>query len=360
MICPKCGFEQPDSPDCMRCGIVIARFKGAAAGGTVALPPLPQPLGGSAPPSLGKPAPPPFGGPPPPPQPERRSETFYSPPAGPGAGAVPPPLPGREERLPSRETMFDPTAPVQLKTARKILLRPLHSSDLVQEAFSIFGRNAFAFTVLVGLALSPYLLVQAYYSAQKIESLSDALSAAGVILLTLILCQPLATAAVTFGVFKQMRGEDATLGACIGAGLSSLVRVLLVGIIQGLVMMAGFLFFVVPFLIMIASYSVTVPAAIEEQLGPFGALGRSSKLTEGYRWPIWRTLLSIGAANWVLTRGSALLMGALSLPQGEELAASLVSVVTTGLSATASAVIYYRLRSAQESIDVDQIASVFS
>jgi hypothetical protein len=35
------------------------------------------------------------------------------------------------------------------------------------------------------------------------------------------------------------------------------------------------------------------------------------------------------------------------------------SLFTVGLSATGSAVMYYRLRSLRESIDVDQIASVF-
>ena len=36
-----------------------------------------------------------------------------------------------------------------------------------------------------------------------------------------------------------------------------------------------------------------------------------------------------------------------------------VEVLATGLSATAYTVIYYRLRSVKESLDVDQIASVF-
>ncbi len=41
MTCPKCGFEQPEKPDCVKCGIVIARYKPspAAAPATVAPPP---------------------------------------------------------------------------------------------------------------------------------------------------------------------------------------------------------------------------------------------------------------------------------------------------------------------------------
>ena len=31
MTCPKCGFEQPENPDCAKCGIVIARYKPSQA-----------------------------------------------------------------------------------------------------------------------------------------------------------------------------------------------------------------------------------------------------------------------------------------------------------------------------------------
>jgi hypothetical protein len=37
----------------------------------------------------------------------------------------------------------------------------------------------------------------------------------------------------------------------------------------------------------------------------------------------------------------------------------LMAIVTTGLGGTAAAVMYYRLRSVKESLDLDQIASVF-
>jgi len=56
MICPKCGFDQPDAPECKKCGILVAKYR----------PREPRP---SAPPPLAGPekgtAPPP---PPPPPQ----------------------------------------------------------------------------------------------------------------------------------------------------------------------------------------------------------------------------------------------------------------------------------------------------
>jgi hypothetical protein len=42
MTCPKCGFEQPESPDCAKCGIVIARYKPSQTAAPAYTPPPPQ------------------------------------------------------------------------------------------------------------------------------------------------------------------------------------------------------------------------------------------------------------------------------------------------------------------------------
>ena len=51
MICPKCGFEQPDNPECMRCGVIVGRYKGPVAAAVASPPPF------SAPPPFPPPAP---------------------------------------------------------------------------------------------------------------------------------------------------------------------------------------------------------------------------------------------------------------------------------------------------------------
>jgi hypothetical protein len=42
MTCPKCGFEQPENPDCVKCGIVIARYKPSQTAAPAYTPPPPQ------------------------------------------------------------------------------------------------------------------------------------------------------------------------------------------------------------------------------------------------------------------------------------------------------------------------------
>lgn len=41
MTCPKCGFEQPENPDCVKCGIVIARYKPSQTAAPAYTPPPP-------------------------------------------------------------------------------------------------------------------------------------------------------------------------------------------------------------------------------------------------------------------------------------------------------------------------------
>ena len=101
-------------------------------------------------------------------------------------------------------------------------------------------------------------------------------------------------------------------------------------------------------------YFVAVPAAVEERPGPGNALKRSAFLTQGQRWPIFGTMLVLGFLNMGASVISALVpvVGAVLGP--------LVNLVMCGIFSTTCAVVYYRLRSSKESIDVDQISSVFA
>jgi hypothetical protein len=204
------------------------------------------------------------------------------------------------------------------------------------------------------------------------------------LLASLVLCIPISTASITYGVFQEMRGRSSSLGACLRQGLSSLAPVLLVAILQILLIFGAALVSVVPVLLIIVSigargstgcsllvvplafltyvlpivlmlkYFVAVPAAVEERPGAWSALQRSAYLTDGQRWPIFGVLLVLGLINIGITLVSAL------VPFASSVLGPLTSLVMLGIFSTACAVVYYRLRSLKESIDVDQIASVFA
>lgn len=373
MICPKCGFEQPDSPECMRCGIIVSRYKGPVLGG-VATPPSPLPAVAPVPSPpmaasavgtvFGDPAPAMAGG-----------GTVYDGAAagtvyqGPAAGA-----PGAQRR--------PGIAPVLTVTQK------LRVGETLSQSFKIFSRNIIPFLILAAVAFSPVYLFGDYLM-RAYQQTSPA-AAAGMTALVgwaiLLLCVPLTTAMITYGVFQEMRGRTLSLGSCLSVGFSSLLSVLLVAILQFLFILGTVIITVVPisFLTVMAvagggrssagcgvillplyalvavfpimlwlRFFVAVPAAVEERPGALGALRRSAFLTDGQRWPILGIVLVVGFCNLAIQVGAGL------VPTAGPFLAPLASLLTTALLATTCAVVYYRLRSFHESIDVDQIASVF-
>lgn len=374
MICPKCGFEQPESPECMRCGVIVGRYKGAGMG---APPPPPPPSPPMASPVFESPV---FESPAP-----AGAGTIYDGPVSAGGGTVyQGPPPGSPAAAASPGTARGAFTPVFVVTQR------LGVGETLSQSFSIYFRNFIPFTILTAVAFSPIFLGAGFLTRQVATNQAAAAAGGGgalVALVTLLLCVPISTAAITYGVFQEMRGGDTSLGSCLRVGLSSLLPVLSVAILQFLIlfgaviaavipvallvsgMMAGggrspagcglmivplLLLCYAPAVLLVLRYFVAVPAAVEERPGAREALRRSAFLTEGQRGPIFGILLVLGGLNFGMNVGAVLMPGA-----GAVLG-PLVSLVMTGLFATTCAVIYYRLRSFHESIDVDQIASVFA
>jgi hypothetical protein len=127
---------------------------------------------------------------------------------------------------------------------------------------------------------------------------------------------------------------------------------------QGILIMCGFILCVIPAILLAVRWAVSVPAAVEERPGIGASMMRSTFLTEGNRWEVFQVLFVLGIINGGLTLAiGAAAAGNLTVAQALQAVQSILSV---GLSATATAVMYYRLRSLKESIDVEEIASVFN
>ncbi len=111
---------------------------------------------------------------------------------------------------------------------------------------------------------------------------------------------------------------------------------------------------------MLASrWFVAIPVCIVERSGAWRSLRRSAALTKGARWRIFAVILLFFLA--VTTLGQILV--AIVDSQAGFLAGLFASIVWRtfwgAYFATFVVVTYYELRTAQEGIDIDQIASVF-
>jgi hypothetical protein len=345
----------------MRCGVIVSRFKGTA----VATPP-PFPM---ASPVFESPV---LAG----------AGTVYDGPASVAGGTVyqgpPPGSPALAASPGAARGGFTPVF---------VVIQRLGVGETLSESFSIYFKNFIPFTILTAVAFSPIFLGAGLLTRQVPAAQGATVGSPLVALVTLLLCVPISTAAITYGVFQEMRGRDTSLGSCLSVGLSSLLPVLSVAILQILIVFGAVIAAVIPIALLIGGmlsggsrsspacsimllpllllcyvpaimlalrYFVAVPAAVEERPGAREALRRSAFLTEGQRGRIFGILLVLGVLNLGVNLGAVLVpgIGAVLGP--------LLSLVMSGLFATTCAVIYYRLRSFHESIDVDQIASVFA
>jgi hypothetical protein len=231
--------------------------------------------------------------------------------------------------------------------------------EVLGQTFSVYFANFLPFVVLTAIALLPLFVVEGYgVAAKTIPGSPASLIPLLLVLVAAAVCPYLATGAITYGVFQQMRGKDTSIGDCLSRGLSSLLLILGLSVWQGLLIGLGLIACVVPGIMLATRWAVSLPAAVTERTGISESMSRSTYLTDGLRWDVFCVLFVLG----VLSGGSTLLvtLATATNPMLHLLLSGVANLLVVGLSATGSAVMYYRLRDLKESIDVDQVASVFA
>jgi MFS family permease len=240
-------------------------------------------------------------------------------------------------------------------------------ANVVGSTFGVLGRNMAAFLILaVALVAVPGAMVQG--ASAMIRANPEAAPAAGLIGLVggliSIIFSFFFQASVVTGAISDLNGRKLDIGGMI-AGRVPLIPVLFgLAILQGLALGLGFILLIVPGLILVTIWVVTVPSAVMEKTGVFGAFTRSSDLTRGHRWSIFGLVLVliISYAGFALFGGlAALAREARTGPNLGLVTYNLVlSVVFNLIGATGVAVIYYELRRIKEGMAPQALIDTFS
>lgn len=249
---------------------------------------------------------------------------------GPGA-PMPPPLP-----------TYYPSPPFR---------QPFTLGSILGEAFSIYKANFLAFVVITALVSIPAIVAVLILAKNPLVGLIAALIG--------MVTGPIGAGAITYGVYEYLSGRQTTIADCLRVGFSKVLPVIGVALLTGIIVAAGMVACVVPGLIALTVFAVAVPVAIQERVGVMDALRRSSSLTEGHRWDVFGVLFVLGIISFCVGIPIGLIFVFAGHPERAQLVGQIAQIFVGGLSATVPAVMYYRLRSAKESIDVRDIASVF-
>lgn len=157
---------------------------------------------------------------------------------------------------------------------------------------------------------------------------------------------------------NDLAGRPVNFGECVSRAVAKLFPLIGLGIVVAIGVSIGFVFLVIPGVILYLMWMVAVPVLMVENLGVFESLSRSSALTKGSRWK----LLGLIVVFFIFSMIIAIPIGVISLISTSLslVSSALLSTVSAAVGAAGIAAIYIELRGSKEGTNSDQLASVFA
>jgi hypothetical protein len=174
-------------------------------------------------------------------------------------------------------------------------LRPLSLGELLDRTFFLYRQH---FLLFIGISAMPYLLVLVPVlaglflyllpgrSGLSSPVLAGAAIAGGILVIVLAFVLVVAflysAGASVFAVSEIYAGRPATIRGSYGLVRGKALTIFGVGLLSGLIIIAGFLVLIVPGLYLICRIPLATAAAMIEDLGPSDAIRRSFTLTKDF------------------------------------------------------------------------------
>lgn len=168
-------------------------------------------------------------------------------------------------------------------------------------------------------------------------------------------------------------GRRASIGESVAAGMRVVLPLIGLSIVVAVCVFFGFALLLVPGIILYLMWSVAAPALVEEQVGIFGALGRSRRLSKGARWKIFGLELviviivlivsaTLGYLSLSLQGGFAALARAsrTGLPLALLIGNAIVSTLLNAVWSSAQTSLYVDLRDWKDGPQTAHLGDVFA
>ena len=219
---------------------------------------------------------------------------------------------------------------------------------VLDEAWTLFTRFFLRFLAIALVVFATINLLYALVvTALDADNDSAAILLAIVSLATVVIGTTWLQGAFVYAVQDARDGSfDASLGRVFSRVSSSIVPLLIAGLVAGICIALGFVLLIVPGLILLTIWAVIAPVIVLEKTRALDAFGRSRALVRGHGWTVFGIVLVTGLLSGV---AKTLLQEAFSfLPRFLEIliGSTIAQAIVAPFSAIAIAITYFRLRDA--------------
>jgi hypothetical protein len=238
----------------------------------------------------------------------------------------------------------------------------LNIGQVMSRAIALFGQRPALFLGLgFFLYALPYL---AFEAARGFPGPSDEADVSAVLLLPAVAILAIGGAILSATLYFVATRADGPTSLdwkdAIEGALPLVIPVILVGTLQALAAGIGFIFFIVPGIILLLMFSVATPVLVAERVGIIDSMKRSRALTSGARW---RILLLFVVISLLATLLLAPVYVIASIAPDSVVLLSIVSLVLNTLYVLFPLLIvalYLELRELKEGMAPEQVADVFA
>jgi hypothetical protein len=171
-------------------------------------------------------------------------------------------------------------------------------------------------------------------------------------------------AALIHGTISDLNARPVTLADCLGTAVRHVLPLIGIGIATTVAIFFGFLFFIVPGVILALALCVAAPVRVVEGLGVFNSMGRSGDLTRGHRGAILLLFILYGVGLIVVQSLAAVLFTLTSFGSPDTslsrlVLAPLLQAIGALIGAAGVASIYFELRTIKEGVGIEALAAAF-
>lgn len=259
-------------------------------------------------------------------------------------------------------------------------LRPMGFGEILDYAFTVYRRHFGTFFLTVLLPSLPVAVFWLFFGTATATAPPDQTSVLAGAASLLLLPYSLVAGVFAWGAMvhdsaRAVTGEPVSLGSGYRRSLRRFFPLLGAAIVTVILVWIGFIFLIIPGILLAIMFFAVAPAVVIEDEGPLSALGRSRKLAQDG----WLRILGILVITWFIVSipSGAFFFGvgilaALSPGTAESMASGgslnavfqtgsvVVSALTTPFLITSLVVLYYDRRVRKEGLDLEVAAEQMS